>query len=203
MFKDKCPACDEKVKKTFDFCPHCGIMLQEKAHREDMGLLGNRDVGNEIVEELKLPFGMNKIISSLVKQLEKQMSEGNLQGPHGLPKGFRIQVSTKNPNQQPQVQSPQIAVQNPSVTAEEAQRRIGLERIEADSIVKRLGDVIVYEIMTPGVASKNEVVITKLASGIEVKAYSKDSCYVKFIPLSVDVTRYSVKKDKVFVEVKA
>jgi len=203
MFKITCPACDEKVKKTFDFCPHCGIMLQEKASREDMGLLGSQDAGSEIVDELKLPFGMNKIINSLVKQLERQMNEVNLQGPNGLPKGFRIQVSTKNPNQQPQVQSPQIAVKNPSVTAEEAQRRTTLERIEADSIVKRLGDAIVYEIMTPGVVSKNDVVITKLASGIEVKAYSKGSCYVKFIPLTVDVTRYSVKGDKVFVEVKA
>ncbi|MBT3642899.1 hypothetical protein HN604_00545 [archaeon] len=203
MFKVTCPACDEKVKKSFDFCPHCGIMLQEKEGREDLGLLGNQDSGKNIVEELKLPFGMNKIVNSLVKQLERQMNEGNMNGANGIPKGFKIQVSTKNPNQQPQIQAPQVAVPVQRITAEEAQRRMTLERIEAGSVVKRLGDVIVYEIEAPGVASKNDVVVTKLASGIEVKVYSKDKCFVKFIPLSVEVVRYTVKEDKVFVEVKA
>ena len=66
-----------------------------------------------------------------------------------------------------------------------------------------MGKKIIYEIETPGVRTKKDVVVAKLASGLEIKGYSEDKCYVKFIPLTVEVIGYYVENEKIFVELKA
>ena len=93
-------------------------------------------------------------------------------------------------------------VDMPEVSEAENSRRIGLPKVEGESRIKRLGDTIIYEIETPGIKNKDNVVLTELATGLEVKAYSKDKCYVKFIPLKVEVVEYYVEKEKVIVELK-
>jgi len=37
---------------------------------------------------------------------------------------------------------------------------------------------------------------------LEIRAYSDDKCYVKFIPLKVELISYSVRSEKVFVEIR-
>ena len=90
----------------------------------------------------------------------------------------------------------------PVVSREENERRMGLPKVEGESRVKRLSDTIIYEIETPGVKKKDSVVLTELASGLEIKAYSKDKCYVKFIPLKVEVIEYYIEKEKIIIEFK-
>jgi hypothetical protein len=68
--------------------------------------------------------------------------------------------------------------------------------------MKRLADRIVYEIITPGVKSKKDVAVAELATGLEVKAYSRNKCYVKFIPLKVEVIGYYLKNERLFLELK-
>ena len=77
-----------------------------------------------------------------------------------------------------------------------------MPKVEVESKIKRLGNTIIYEIETPGVKIKGDVVLTELATGLEIKAYSKNKCYVKFIPLKVEVIQYSVEKEKVVVEIR-
>jgi hypothetical protein len=202
MIKKKCPSCEKRTESKFNFCPNCGIALKAKK-RNSFGMLGNNDTVNQMQTEVKLPFGMEKMMGSLVKQLEKQMGSINLNDAQGMPKGIKIRVA-RNPNQMGQMMQPkpkQIEVL-PKISEKESKRRIGLPKVEIESRVRRIGNVITYEMETPGVKNKEDVVLTELATGLEIKAYSNNKCYVKFIPLKIEVIEYYVEKEKVFVELK-
>ena len=164
-------------------------------------MLGRMDSGEKVNVEQKLPFGMDKIMNSLVKQLESQLGSANL--GEGLPKGVKIRVA-RGPMQNGQVvqKVPEKKIAMPVVSDAENERRAGLPKVEVESKVRRLADTIIYEIDAPGVREKADVVVTALATGLEIKAYSKDKCYVKFIPLKVELIGYSVEREKVFVELK-
>ena len=205
MFKGKkCSSCNGKIKESFSYCPSCGRSFKQVNDSKDFGMLGKSDSMPNIGEGLNLPLGLGKIVNSLVKQLEKQMSSIDLENGSGNPRGFKIKVSTGTPQTSQVVQNaPQNAETSNKISNKESERRIKLERVEAESKIRRLGDRILYEIETSGVKSKADVVLTKLATGIEVKAYSKDKCYVKFIPLTLEIVGYFIKQNKVFVELKA
>jgi hypothetical protein len=203
MLKKKCPSCAKKIEKKFSFCPYCGVSFKVRNERENFGMLGRNDSGERVQEELKLPFGMNKIMNSLVKQLEGQLGNMDLGEGQGVPKGVKIRVARGPPMGQVMREEPREVEEVQIVSDEENDRRAGLKREEVESKVRRLADRIIYEMETPGVKKKKDVVITKLASGLEIKAYSKEKCYVKFIPLTVEVIEYSVENEKVFVELKA
>ena len=201
MFKKKCPSCAEKVERKFNFCPFCGESFKTRRERSDFGMLGVDDSGNDVKVEQKLPFGMEKIMGPLVKQLEKQMRNMNIEG---MPKGIKINIVRGNPQMRQVVRdAPREKVEAVNVSKEEIDRRMNLKKVEAESKVRRLADRIIYEIDAPGVREKGDVVVTELATGLEIRAYSGEKCYVKFIPLKVEVITYSVKSDKVFVELKS
>ena len=199
MFKKKCPSCAEKIDKKFNFCPYCGASFKTRREKSDFGMLGRNDSGDGMRVEQKLPFGMEKIMGSLVKQLEKSMGNMNIEG---MPKGVRINVVRGNPQMNQAVREVPKKKEMPVISEEETERRIGLRKVEADSRVRRLADRIIYEIDAPGVQEKEDVVVTELASGLEIRAYSGDKCYVKFIPLKVELISYSVRSEKVFVEIR-
>ncbi|NPE26929.1 hypothetical protein HNV12_02915 [Methanococcoides sp. SA1] len=202
MFNKKCRGCGEKVERKFNYCPWCGAGLKAGAKR-DSGMIGSSDVGNLFQGEAKLPFGLNKMVGSLVKQLEKEMGNMDLGNVRGVPKGFKIQIGGKMPNGViPQKVEAKKKIENVIVSEAEGKRRRKLKKVDAISKVKRFGDLIVYEIEAPGVMDKKDVVISELESGLEIRAYSKDVCYVKVIPLKVEVLRWAVKGEKVLVEMK-
>jgi hypothetical protein len=204
MFKKKCFDCGRKVEKGFSFCPYCGVSFKAGRDRVNFGMLGRDDSGEEVRQEAKLPLGMEKIMSSLVRQLEKQMGNMNFDNVQGVPKGIKIRVS-RGPGQVRQVvrEGPKKAKVVEEVSEEEVERRMGLPKVEGVSKVRRLADRIVYEIEAPGVRSKRDVVVTELATGLEIKAYSENKCYVKFIPLKVEMIGYSVGNDRVIVELRS
>ena len=200
MFKKKCRGCAEKVDRNFNYCPSCGASL--KAGNEgDFGMLGSNDSGR-VEEELKLPFGVEKIMGSLVKQLEKQLGNIDIDEKTGMPKGLKIQIA-RGPMGQHAIRNNVPQKRNVIVISkEESERRARLKRVSAESRVKRLGDIIIYEIEAPGLTRKEDIVITELETGIEIRAYSKDKCYVKIIPLKVEILGWKVEREKVFVEMK-
>ena len=218
MLKKKCKNCGKKIERKFNFCPFCGLDFKGNRQEEDFGMLGKDDFlgasrknqGNEI----KMPFGLNKIMGSLVKQLEKQMSEMNMDDLNkaGLPnniKGFKIHISPGKSqireisSMDRNIKENQIQkLEDSKISEKEVERRRQLPKVETESKLRRIGDNIIYEISVPGVKSNADVVIAKLEEGIEVRAYSRDKCYVKVIPLTVEVIGYSVKKEKLFVELK-
>jgi len=204
----KCPSCAKKLDKKFNYCPYCGKSIKVLNDRANYGMLGKEDSREAVQEELKLPFGMNKIMNSLVKQLENQLGNMNVGEKNGAPRGFKIRVVNGVPQMKQVVKNEGVSSgDRPKkvevvVSMEEEARRMNLPKVDAESNVKRLSDRIIYEIDAPGIKKKENVVITELASGVEIKIYSSDFCYVKSIPLKVEIIEYYVEKDKVFVEIK-
>jgi HSP20 family molecular chaperone IbpA len=199
MFKKKCPSCAKKIEKKFNYCPYCGVSFRKKSERENFGMLGRDDSFGKVQEELKLPFGMNKIVNSLIKQIEGQINNMNV-SDDGIPRGISIRVATPSANLVQEHSKKKIDA--PEISDDESERRSRLPRVDAKSKVKRLADTIIYELDVPGVKKKEDVVLTELATGLEIKAYSKTKCYVKFIPLKVEVVEHYVEKEKVVVEIK-
>ena len=201
MIKRECKSCAKKVERKFNYCPYCGASFNVMKDKEDFGMLGRNDSKERIQEEVKLPFGMDKIMSSLVKQLEKQMSSANSANGQRMPKEISIRIGKGIPQMNQVIQkAPKTIAELPKISKEEAERRIRLPKIEVESKIRRLSDTIIYEIETPGVYKKDDIVLTELATGIEIRAYSHDKCYIKFIPLKVDVIEYYIKEEKVIVE---
>ena len=161
MFKKKCPSCAEKIEKKFSFCPYCGVSFKSRNEQANFGMLGRNDSNERVVEELKLPFGMNKIVNSLVKQLESQMNDMNGGGGDGIPRGFKIKIAQGQPQMRQVIRGePKKVEEVPMVSDEENDRRAGLKREEVESKVRRLADRIIYEMKTPGVKKKKDVVVT-------------------------------------------
>ena len=200
MFNKKCRGCARKVDRRFNYCPHCGTPLKAGGE-EEMGMLGASDAG-QLQDELKLPFGVEKIMGGLVKQLEKQLGSMDIDDKTGMPKGFKIQIA-RGPVGQRVVRNNSVPrnVVN-IVSKEESERRAKLERVNAASSVRRLGDVIIYEIDAPGIQRKENVVVTELETGVEIRAYSKDKCYVKVIPLKVEILGMRIERERILVEFK-
>jgi len=199
MFKKKCPHCTKKIERKFHFCPWCGYSFKKQRSEEDFGMLGQNDeVEQQVANEIKLPFGMNGIFNGLIKQIEKELAGmENSQAP----KGFKIQISAGKPKIQNLSKHPvrntirTIAVEE--VNEAEKARRMELERVEAKSHIRRLPEGIIYEIDAPGVKSVKDVVITQLEESMEVKVYTAKRCYVKSIPLKLNIVDFSVKPNKV------
>lgn len=202
MLKKKCPSCARKIKKDFNFCPYCGAQFKAIKDKDNFGMLGREDDIDVIQNDLNLPFGMNKLVGSLIKQLEKQMNdlEG---GDVVMPRGFKIKIASGPQMKQVVRGEPMKVEREPEISEKENNRRADLPKVEVESKVRRLADRIIYEMETPGVRGKKDVSVIKLASGLEIKAYSGEKCYVKFIPLTVEVIGYFVRDEKVFVELKA
>jgi HSP20 family molecular chaperone IbpA len=205
VWKRKCPSCGKKIDKKFSYCPWCGAGFRQKKEEDDFGMLGKDDEVEEIPNQMKMPFGLDKVMNSLIRQLEKQMDSGS---GEGMPGGFRIQISTGKPRVRElisnQKSSERKISQKPAerIPISEIRRREKLQKVNANSNVRRLGDKIIYELFVPGVKDKKDVSIARLEQGIEIKAYSKDKCYVKVIPLKVEIIGCYVKDDVLFVEMK-
>ena len=81
-------------------------------------------------------------------------------------------------------------------------RRRTLPMKDAESIVRRLSDRIIYEISVPGVKDKKDITITKLEDGIEIRAYSKLNCFFKSLPIKAEILRYYLDQGRLFFELK-
>jgi HSP20 family molecular chaperone IbpA len=202
MLKKRCNSCAEKVDRKFNYCPHCGASFKASKNNRDFGMLGRDDSEERIQEDMRLPFGMEKMVGSLIRQLEKQMNNLDLGEGQGMPKGIKIRVARGPPMRQISKVPEKRRIVETFVSPEENERRISLPKVNAESKVRRLADSIIYEIEAPGIRKKEDVVLTELATGLEIKAYSDKKCYVKFIPLKVEVARYSVGAEKVFIELR-
>ncbi|MCK5449473.1 zinc ribbon domain-containing protein [Candidatus Pacearchaeota archaeon] len=201
MFEKKCTACAKSIKRDFNYCPYCGVSFKVGAEKENFGMLGRRDSSGGIQPEFKLPLGMGNIVNSLVKQLEREMN-GNISSDGS--KGFKIKIAMGQPPMRQVMQEERKNIEEvPEISEKEVERRAKLPTVEVESRVRRLADRIIYEFEAPGVQTKKDIVVAKLASGLEIKGYSKDKCYIKFIPLTVEIIEYYVENGKIFVELKA
>ncbi len=198
---NKCENCNSSIKGEFSYCPHCGkpLALKEKT-RADYGLLGAHDGVEEMENEV--PMGItDKMISSLLqsvmknldKQLLKEMENAQVTS---LPNGIKIKIGPQKKRQEPRMIKK-------ALTEEQLERISKLPRKQAKTQIKRFGDKVVYELDTPGVIATEDVFVSRLESGYEVKALGDKRMYVNTLPISLPIKSVILEKNRLLVEFNA
>jgi hypothetical protein len=205
MLNKKCSNCNEKIERRFKFCPWCGKATRP-IKREDYGMLGLDDEikSQEPMNPLSMFGGsLGNVFSHLTKQLSKELQKLDL-GEENGPKGIEIRFSTGKPLQNvvKPLNSSESNISESKISIEELERRKKLPIELAKSKVRRLSEGIIYEIDVPGVNSKQEVSILRMENSLEIKAFSKDKCYLKTIPMKVDILKYTVQNNIILVQIK-
>ena len=197
--KIECGNCGSKVSKRYSFCPHCGIHLNDEENLEDYGMLGKSDLTP--LSNFPVPFTdrmFASIVGSLMKSLNKQMMDLDNTEGSPLPNGIKISIGV------PQNQKiPKKTKEKKQLTEEQLEKLSRLPRAQAKTSVKRLSNKIIYELVAPGVESANDIIISKLESGYEIKAISNKKLYVNSLPINLPINSYSTDKNKVFIEFKS
>ncbi len=215
MFKkNKCSNCGEKISKNFEFCPHCGVEINERGNKEDYGILGKNDF-----EEMgiKLPMGLNMMLKPLMKELSKQMAQldkeiRNEQGKNLNVPNARFSIHFATPGQKPMridgvnnagrvaEKSPKRILQLPKISSNNLKKIKALKKSEPETNVRRFADKIVYEINLPGVGYLENINISKLENAVEIKAFSDEELFVKEIEVDLPLLNYGFEKENLVLE---
>lgn len=194
--KQECPRCERKMSKDFDFCPHCGCDVRNpQKDMQDYGLLGKDEFSNAPVMGggtmgLSDTF-LNSIFTNLMKALDSQMRA--MPSEQGMPHNIQIKVGVPTPK------APK-AVKQRSLTSEQQQRMAGVPRVEAKTDVRRLSDKVLYELKTNGVSSIDDVFVSKVESGYEIKAIGKNKVYVNSLQVDLPMKSYTLHEKGLTVE---
>lgn len=213
----KCLNCKSGLDEEFNFCPYCGLSLTDKEKEmKNFGLLGRNEFADKTSANTMLAqegFGFsdkmfNALFSTLMKSMEKQLKEADKEIANNIsnakitpvPGGFSISIGpmTNKPIQE----KPKPTTSRKGPTAEQLKKISSLPRKLAKSNVKRLGNKIVYELGMEGVRSPEDIFVSKLEKGYEIKALSDKHLYVNTIPLDLPVKTFKIEKDKITVEFK-
>jgi len=208
--KHACVRCKSKISEKYDFCPHCGHDVRNpRKDQEDFGILGK----NELMGQPMVGGGglgitdtmINSLMRTLVKTLDKQMRHMDRAEVQNLPNGINIRfgvpvkaVKQKAQPQQQEEESDELAPRD--LTEDQVKRMTGMPRTEAKTQVRRLSDKILYELSMTGVASPEDVFISRLESGYEVKAIGKKKVYVNSLPVTLPLKSYEVSEKGLVVE---
>jgi len=224
MFKKNCKKCDHEISRSFKFCPSCG-QPTKKINEKDYGLLGLSDSEEQqMIPELGTFGGgmLNKMIGSLMKSLEKEMQKSmeelGTQEPmkNKSPvkshlqlyvNGKKVDMGEMTPGQVKKINVNRAGEQQnpptsklPMPDEELLIKSAKLPRKEAEHILKRFDDKIIYEIEAPSIKSLDQILINKLEEGIEIRLFTKNKVLTKNINLALPLTAYSLEKEKLFLE---
>ncbi|MEK6889495.1 MAG: hypothetical protein AABW80_05305 [Nanoarchaeota archaeon] len=194
--KIECMECSSKVDKSYSFCPHCGFSLKdEEQELKDLGLLGNSDAFKE--ENVFSSMGISEkfissIMQSLMKNLDTQVKSDNTE-IQNFPNGIKIKIGLPQKKKENKAHKREI-------TEEQLNRMSKLPRKEAKTNLRRLSDKVVYELSAPGIQSVEDVFVSKLESGYEIKALGKTKVYVTSLPVSLPLKKYSITDKKIIME---
>jgi len=200
MFKKKpnCPRCKSKVSDSFDFCPYCGVdMSNPEKDSRDFGMLGKNElVGQPMVGGMGGMGITDKMINSLVRNLfkafDKQMKDLDTNtSSQGYPNKIKIRFGFPTENKKESKKQ---------ISQEQIKRMTGLPRVEASTDVRRLSDKIVYELKAPGINSADDVFVSKLEQGYEVKAIGKRKVYVNSLPVNLPLKGYKLSDKGLILE---
>lgn len=136
---------------------------------------------------------LGSLANSLFKQLTKQM-QNNME-VHELPNGITISVGSLPRN----IQKPQKPKKQ-AITEEQLERMSKLPRTIAKTKVRRLSNKIIYELSTPGVESVDDIFVSKIESGYEIKSLGQKRVYTTSIPINLALRKISIADNKTFVE---
>ncbi|MEK6844857.1 MAG: hypothetical protein AABX44_01225, partial [Nanoarchaeota archaeon] len=161
MFNNKyCKNCREKVSAKYKFCPSCGKEI-ENYREKDWGMLGREDIFDE--KSFESPFFtgfggkmFNNMLGNALKMLEKEMKN-----VEKTPKSnFRLMINGKEIQIGQQRKPKEVKkILRREFGKEQLKKISELPKKEPKTILKRLGDKIIYEIEMPEVKSLNDVLI--------------------------------------------
>ena len=163
-------------------------------------MLGKNDSINSLNnEQMNMGFGLTdrfigSLINNLAKTFEQQFHEIEKTEIRNMPNGIKIRIGVPEQNK---VQHQKI---NKTLSEEQLKKMSSLPRAAAKTNVRRLSDKIIYELNTPGLMSVDDVIVSKLESGYEIKAISDKKVYVNSIPLKLPLRSFSISDNKLFVE---
>src|SRR3989344_2538895 len=166
-------------------------------------MLGRDDMADEEFVEQAIASNMgfaDKIIGSLVSSLMKNF-DTQLRELHGapsteiksFPNGIKIKIG-------PQQKKKEAKIINKPMTEEQLVRIASLPRTEAKTNVRRMSDKVVYEVLASGIESADDVIVSKLESGYEIKAIGKNKVYVNSIPINLPMKGFSLSDKGLIVE---
>jgi len=202
----KCPECASSLdSKKYRFCPYCGAYLDKENEIREFGMLGQTDMDEEeMMEQMLRDSGFSfadKILNSLVQQLMKTLNQqlNNIEKSEfaevkTFPNGIKIKISPNAPAKN------EVEQKVPEPTKKQIEKMISLPKAEAKTTIKRLSDKIIYELNTPGIESKEDVFISKLESGYEIKAIGKNKVYVNSFPINLPLKGYWLKEKGIVFE---
>ena len=199
-YKSKCSRCKSKTKDSWDFCPFCGLDLRNpEEESRDFGNIGKSDfIGGAPLAGGLGGLGIsdkmiNGIFNSLMKNLEKQMKNVD-PSVQKLNNGIKISFGVPNNG------APKKRAVRKGITQEQIKRMEGLPRVEAKSSVRRFSNRVVYELGALGVDNPNDVFISKLENGYEVKAIGKKKVYVNSLPIELPLKEIKISKNSLNIE---
>lgn len=224
--KKKCPKCNSKINKDFDFCPYCGNRFNDLKNG-DWGILGKNDLFNmnDSFSDLKLPMGFNTLFNALVKNLDKEFQKidkelgekrTNQTSKNNNVRSGGISISiSSTPGKNPKIDvrsfgnMPEFNEKEKKIKksfrkkefSEDNLKKLSkLPKQEPSTQIKRLSNKLIYEIDVPGVKSIKDISIIQLENSIEIKAIGKDKAYFKLIPLSYPIVSEKLSNGKLVLE---
>lgn len=208
MFSSKkCKRCEGKLKEEYSFCPYCSLDLRNPdADMQDFGMLGKNDSvqGAPLLGGGGLGIGdsvFNSILNNVMKMMENQMKNMSPEKidfgdskPEitQLPNGIQIKIG--------QGHKPKAEAKARVISDEQRDRMTKLPRGQAKAEIRRLSDKVVYELATPGVENVNDIFVSKVESGYEVKALGKKKVYFNSLQIGLPLKKYSIKDNKLTME---
>ncbi|MEM4181603.1 MAG: zinc ribbon domain-containing protein [Candidatus Pacearchaeota archaeon] len=201
MKKKKCLRCNKEIERNFDFCPWCGEKLAKKT-KSDYGLLGETD--DEFFSDKEIFFPIDRIFERIFSDMNNLFSNSSIEKKaNTIPfNNIQIKFSTFSPRREISYNKNKNDVHEQKKNNKRELSDNPVQIVKAEAKFRRLPEGVVYEIFAPGVKSREDIVINRIEGGIEIRAYTKDKCYVKTIPLKVDSFSYSVKENKVILTIK-
>ena len=216
----KCKRCNATTSKDYSYCPYCGAALFDREKEiEDFGMLGRNDVIDEEIASSFLGDNpsitdkmINSIFNSMMKVLNKQLREMSNQEindlsnaeikqfPNGIKISFGMPVKKFKQSQQP---SKHKNYMQKEISPAQIEKMSKLPRAEAKTKVRRLSNKVIYELDIPGISSVEDVFISKLESGYEIKAIGSKKVYVNSLPITLPLKDLSVNNNKLIVEFKS
>ncbi len=211
----KCENCNSRIDAKFNFCPYCGqSTMDEQKEIKEFGMLGRNDFTRQktpnqnplanlgITDKL-----INSIMSNMMKSFDRQFRNTESQEAEfpgnadieQLPNGIKIRIGI--PQSMPKVPKPKTSVKK-QITDSQLEKMSNLPRTQAKTHVRRLSDKIIYELAAPGIESTDDVFISKLEEGYEIKAIGKKKVYVNSLPISLPLKSFSIEDNKLLVEFK-
>ena len=211
MSKKKCPRCKEKIKNSYEFCPSCGFPLQKNSKNKH-GLLGKNDyVEEDNFSPINSGFGgfsgkiIDKMLGNFIKIVEKEIIKGinEPKSPKNFPlSNTRIKLMINGKEVTPNIGIPKkqtIEKTNSKklpieFSKENLKKFKKMKKVEPSTSVRRIGDKLTYELRIPGVKSINDISISKMEEGIEIKAVGNKKAYSKNINIDLPLLKYMLSK---------